>query len=217
MVENAVGAIILTAHAFNPSIFSETWLVKNAVVNAESLVGPRICSQQVAQFETQDMQVTVLPPRMEIVFRIQGVPSGFAAPRQVAVRTVELLPHTPYQSLGMNFDYFVAQPKEQDFSAYNRALLGTGEYRLLREFSESDARFGRYLSKDHEGSRLRLDIKPVKAGPENKDMLKFSFNFHYSVANIEQSERAMQLHQLIGRLDAIQTYALKLLEMGNSL
>ena len=217
MVENAIGGIILTAQTFNPSIFTETWMARNNVVKPESLVGPRICSPEVAQFQTNDIQVMVVPPKMQILFPMQGVSDAFDLPRKIAVRTVELLPHTPYQALGFNFEYFVAQPAGQDFNAYDRALLGTGDCRLLREFSLSDARFGRYFSKNYEEGRLRLDIKPVKAGPENKEFLQFSFNFHFAVAQLEQPERVKQLLRLIEKWGSIQKYAETVVETGSSL
>ena len=215
MIENVLDGIVLTAQSFNPSIFTETWLQKNDLLDTTKLVGMRLFSAQVAQFQTEDVHVVVVPPQMQITFPDKAADVG--VPRSFAIRVVELLPHTPYQALGINFDYFVSPPAEQEFVAYDRALLGTRGYALLGEFSAADARFGRYFSKDLGGARLRLDIRPVKAGPKNVDMLQFGFNFHHDLAGVEQSDRAEALVRFIGTWNALREYAEKLTEVGSRL
>jgi hypothetical protein len=214
LIENAFSVIVLTAQSFNPSIFTETWLDRNDIIRADSLEGLRVFSPEIAQFQTEEVKVLVIPPKMQITFRIHEITGEFEIPSKIAIRTVELLPHTPYQALGLNFDFFVSFPDEKDFNAYNRTLLGTGDYQLLQEFSAADAKFGRYFSKDHGYARLRLDIKPVKAGPHNKDLLQFSFNFHHDVTMIDLSERAKRLIKLIGTRTSLQDYSARLVKMG---
>lgn len=216
LIENAFSGIVLTAQSFNPSIFTETWLDRNDIIRADSLEGLRVFSPEIAQFQTEEVQVLVVPPKMQITFRIHEITGEFEIPRKIAIRTVELLPHTPYQALGLNFDFFVSFPDEKDFNAYNRTLLGTGDYQLLQEFSAADAKFGRYFSKDHGDARLRLDVKPVKGGPHNKDLLKFSFNFHHDVTQIDLSERAKRLIELIGTRASLQNYSARLVKMGTT-
>lgn len=216
MIENAFSGIVLTAQSFNPSIFTETWLDRNDIIRADSLEGLRIFSPEITQFQTKEAQVLVTPPKMQITFRIHEIIGEFEIPRKIAIRTVELLPHTPYQALGLNFDFFVSFPDEKDFNAYNRTLLGTGDYQLLQEFSAADAKFGRYFSKDHGDARLRLDIKPVKGGPHNKDLLQFSFNFHHDVTQINLPERAKRLIELIDTWASLQDYSARLVKMGTT-
>jgi len=217
LVENAFAGIVLTAQSFNPSIFTETWLDKNGVLAASSLEGIRVFSPEVAQFQTKECQVLVIPPKMQITFPIHRVEGDFEVQRNIAVRTIEVLPHTPYQALGLNFDFFVSFPAEKDFNAYNRALLGSGDYQLLQEFSSADAKFGRYFSKDHGPARLKLDIKPVKGGPQNKDLLQFSFNFHHDVAQLDLAERAKRLIEFIRGWSSLREYSERLVKMGTTL
>ena len=125
-VENAFAGIVVTAQTFNPSIFSETWLTQNGIIPADAFVGLKLVSSEVAQFQTLSVQVLVIPPKMQITFAIHEDAADTMFPRKVATQTVELLPHTPYQSLGLNFDFFVSQPASEEFGPYNRALLGSG-------------------------------------------------------------------------------------------
>lgn len=214
MIENVLDGIVLTAHTFNPSIFTETWLQKNEVLDASKFVGVRVFSPEVAQFQTAEVQVVVVPPQLQITFSDKA--ADVELPRFIARRVVELLPHTPYQALGLNFTYFVSPPAETDFFAYDRALFGTGECTLLKEFSVADAKFGRYFSKDVGGARLRLDIKPIKAGPKNANMLQFDFNFHHDLAGVEPSDRVKTLVKFIGTWNELREYAKKLTDVGSN-
>jgi hypothetical protein len=216
LIENAFAGIVLTAQSFNPSIFTESWLSANKIIAPESLVGVRVFAPQIAQLQTKEVQVQVIPPQMQVTFSIHGVTAPSEVARNIVARTVELLPHTPYRALGLNFNYFIAEPDGQDFSAYDRSLLGTGNNQLLMEFSGRDAKFGRYFSKDYGDARLRLDIKPVKAGPKNRDLLQFSFNFHYDVMQVDQSKRAQKVIELTNTWDSLRKYAEQLLELGST-
>ena len=217
LVENAFSSIVLTAQSFNPSVFTETWLSESKVLPSDKLTGVRVYSPQVAQFQTSEVQVLVVPPKMQITFPILVPGEGPELACSIAVRTVELLPHTPYQALGMNFDYFVPPPEGQDFNVYDRALFGDGGSKLLREFSAPDARFGRYFSRDYGEARLKLDVKPVKAGPQNKDLLQFSFNFHYALPEVHLEERSRNLSRMIGTWGQLRDYSQQLAELGSQL
>lgn len=210
-VENAVGGIILTAQAFNPSIFSETWLAKNEILSSEAFEGGRVCSPEVAQFQTSAVAVMVIPPKMQITFGLEDHEPEASQPLHIAARTIELLPHTPFTALGINFDFFVSPPEHCDFNSFNRALFGDGDSELLREFDSPDARFGRYFSKDHEAARLKLNIKPVRAGTDAKDILLFSFNFHHDVTQLDPPEKAPHLLNALGQWASFREYAGQLL------
>jgi len=217
LIETKMAGIALTAQTFNPSIFTETWLAQNSIIPPDQLVGMRIFSPEVAQFQTSDMQILVMPPKMQITFRVQESKAVFDLPQRIATRTVQLLPHTPYQGLGLNFDYFIAPPPHMEFNAYDRTLFGAGDSQLLREFSTSDAKFGTYLSKNYGAARLKLDIKPVSQTTDNKELIHFSFNFHHDVAGIETSQRVNTLVQLIGKMVELQEYAQRLVVLGCTL
>lgn len=218
MIENAFAGIVIVAQSFNPTIFTETWLDKNDVISADSLDGERSFTQGAAQFQSKDISVLVVPAKMEISFRIHEVSGDLEIPRKIPRRTIELLPHTPFSAIGLNFDFFVLQPQNQDFLTYNRALLGTGEYPLLKEFSETDAKFGRYFSKDYDEARLRLDIKPVKKiGPENIDLIKFNFNFHYDLNRFDLLERSAKAIYFLDKWVSLRAYSEKLVNIGSAL
>jgi len=214
IIENAFAGIVITAQSFNPSIFTETWMYKNSVLSVDSLEGVRVFSPTIVQFQAKDVLVSVRPERMDVHFKIHEIEGNFETQRNIASRTVELLPQTPYIALGLNFDFYVILPDGQDFLTYNRSLLGTGTYQLFTEFLDPNVRFGRYFSKDYGSARLKLDIKPVIGAQNKKDMLYFSFNFHYDLDNIDLSERSAKLLAYMKEWDNLKNYSSKLVELG---
>jgi len=217
LIENTAAAIVIKAQLFNPSVFNETWLSKNGIVEPDELDGARVFSKEVAQFCTKRCQVVVLPPQMQITFGLQENDVCGERPSAIACRIVEVLPHTPYQAMGINFDYFVSPPEGEEFHVYERRLLGEGSYALLDEFTCKDARFGRYMSKDHGNGRLKLDVKPTTVnlpGKETLELLRFGFNFHYDLSQAEPTERAAKLLKSIGQWEALREYSMKLVETG---
>ncbi|MFQ5736897.1 MAG: hypothetical protein ACE5GY_08560 [Thermodesulfobacteriota bacterium] len=217
VIDNSISIIIVTAQSFNPSIFTETWLDRHKIISVDSLDGPRVSTPQAAVFQTKEVALAIEPSKMQVSFSTHKTDSDFDTSLKIPLRIVELLPHTPYLALGLNFNVFVKPPEGQDFLSYNKSLLGTGDYKLLREFSVEDARFGRYFSKDYGEARLKLDIKPVKAGPENKDMIAFLFNFHFEVSEVDVSERWKKLVEYIGNWNSFREYATSLVEVGAKL
>jgi len=213
-ITNAAAGIVITAEVFNPSVFSETWLIQNGIIPPDAFSGLRIFSSEVTQFAAIDTQVTVLPLRMQINFPINNSKDDFKFQINIASKTISLLPQTPYRALGINFDFLVTQPQDQDFKEYNHRLLGEGSYSLISEFSSNNPKFGRYFSKDYGDARLKLDIRPVKAGPDNKDSLQFAFNFHHEVFMLEQAARVDKLLSYINSWSSLYQYVLRLVEIG---
>jgi hypothetical protein len=183
MIENSTGSLVLTANVFNPSIFTEWWMVQNNLLPQDNMEGLRIFSSEMVQFQTPEMQVLITPPKVQIGFPIVND----TTPSQVLdflVKIINLLPHTPYKGLGLNFDYFVVQPDGKDFGSFDRELFGCGNNVLLKEFNTADARFGGYFSKNYGEARLKLDIKPVTIiiMEDTRELLQFSLNFHHDLS-----------------------------------
>ena len=215
MIEKALASIVVTAQAFNPSIFSEKWLNENGLVDLSALSGVRLFSPEIAQFQTEKFSVLTLSPKLQVSFDITKPEKIDTAPRQFVGKVVRLLPHTPFLALGINFDFFVSQQKGDDFGKYCQALFSPGNSALLKEFHAPDVRFGQYLSKNIGNARLKLDAKPVRIEPEKRELLQFSFNFHHDLATIEQNTRADELHKLLDTWESLYAYAMKLVAMGS--
>lgn len=220
---HAAAGIVIVAQSFNPSIFSETWLINNKVVELECLIGTRIFDPAVVTFQINDKEtvVGIDQQKLQISFKTLGIEGDFDRQLNVPIRVVELLHHIPYQAMGINFDFWMELAEGEDFLKYNRSLLGEGEYKLLKEFAAPDARFGKYLSRDYKGARLKLSIiptiKPAKGSESSLDLLQFSFNYHFEVSSIPMEDRSIKLLAYMREWQLIKSYSEKLVELGANL
>jgi hypothetical protein len=208
MIENSFGSIVHVAQVFNPSIFTEKWLLENNLLK-DDMVGIRIFSPEMAQFQTQDMQILVTIPRFLVSYPLKNETESGKA-RNFINQIIDLLPHTPFRSLGINFDYFVSQPSNQTFGDFNRALFGSGNNRMLPDFDSADSRFGAYLSKNYEKARLRLDIKPVTILEEDRELIQFSFNFHHELMLETEAGLVSQLKGMLSSWHSLLSYSTQL-------
>lgn len=217
MIENESASIVIIAQLFNPSILTEAWINKYDIIELPKLEGVRIFSPNVVQFQTSEVGVQVTPQKMQIVFNTHNPKEDILIHKDIAIKTVNLLPHTPFQSLGLNFDFFIIEPPGEIFNEYNKKLLGSGDSKLSQEFSSSDVKYGRYFSKNHGDARLKLNIVPVQRIDDKKDLIKFSFNFHHDITNYEVDKRCARLVELISRWKSLYDFSRNLVITAGTL
>ena len=213
-------SIVIIAKDFNVSIFKPFWLIKNNIFHEEELQGNIVITPPAVQIPAQDFQFTVLPDRLQMVIP-RRYPNAEADIARIVKQTVKTLPHTPYTAVGLNFNYLVAPKSEDAFSAWNRSLFASPLASKLQLPKDENARFGSYVSFDVLGTRLKIDIRPVKAAPniENlckfwhvgQDLIRINFNFHSDVANM--ASPADSVLDKLGKWGEALTLSQKLTEM----
>lgn len=173
------GNVVIVAQSLNPSVFSELWLVRNGILEEGIRSAESFFSPVAARVTTADFELLVLPERLQFA---PGRPTDDA--QQLVHRTVgrivELLPHTPYRAFGINFEWSASTEDQALFCASIRRMFVPEASEVHSHFSEPDARFGGYLSKDALGFRLRLDIKPISRERDGikAEGLLYHFNFN---------------------------------------
>jgi len=109
--------------------------------------------------------------------------------------------------MGFNFDYFVPD------NEIKPGLFFIPHNKLFQDFKVGDARFGTFLSKNFENSRLSLSIKPTRAidpkGTES-DVYHFSFNYHFDIA---KGESTALISTIVGNWNKYFKYSEKLMDL----
>jgi hypothetical protein len=171
--------IVLAANKFNPSIFTPLWLVKNKIVDEETLETPCITTDAVSQIQTQEFFLNVFPEILQFSPRVAPEHESALVESKVWAM-VSSLPQTPYTAIGVNFFWHVLTG-EEPITDFTRRMFYKKVNRLYEEFDVPDAQFGAYFSKDGpDGVRVKLDIKPIVidlAGVKTAKV-QFAFNFH---------------------------------------
>jgi len=177
-IELARSNLVITAHQFNPSIFSQLWLVRNEIVREDEFSAGCLFSDQAVNVESEQFGLLVVPPQMQFVPKAPPDRQADLVSEKVGA-IVRTLPHTPYNAIGLNFLWHV-EPEHGDVAALTRKLFYDPDRRICQLFDAEDARFGAYFSKDMLGCRLKLDVTPItrQTQDERRELVQFAFNFH---------------------------------------
>jgi hypothetical protein len=179
-VEALSGAnAVLLADQFNPSILSEHWLVRHGIIPDEPGAPDRVFVPGLVSVATTDFVLHAVPQRVQFSLR-RPAEDGQAILEATLGSVVDLLPHTPYRAMGLNFSWSCVAGDRAAFASGLRAAFAPDGTVLGREFPEADARFGAYASRDVLAMRMRLDVKPVHSelGGQAVEGLAYEFNFH---------------------------------------
>jgi len=189
-------SIVITANDVNLSIFKPLWLQKNQIFREEELQGQVVITPVAVQIATQRFQFMVVPNRIQMMFPSE-YPEALSDISRVLGGIVQTLPHTPYSAIGINFNYMAAPKDEKTFPSLNSRLFGSEFAKQIHTVEDNDARFGSYFTFDLIGTRLKIDMKPVKGSSNinslcsswhrGQDLLAFNFNFHKDLTKPDQN------------------------------
>lgn len=194
--------VVVAAQWFNPSILTQIWLVKNGVMAESDFASGCVFSDSGSQVQATDFSFLVVPELLQF-----SPGSKLDAQREQSLVSdtiggiVRALPHTPYRGVGLNFIWHEAA-EEPAVNDMTRKLFFRSHEPLYAAFDSPTSRFGGYLSKDFQGMRLKLDIKPISVkygGDEPKPpehRIQFSFNFHRDLGRgvpIQEIEESLAL------------------------
>jgi len=201
--EFAGATCVVTAQHFNPSVIRESWLLKHGILVEEDLLPGFAFTDMLANINTAKVHMLIAPDR------VQFTPKVDIAEQQALLNDklgtiIGILPHTPYQAIGLNFEWH-ARPEDGDIHTLCRELFFRTGRPIDSEFDSQDARLGAYFSKDFHAFRMKLDIKPMAISAEadgetNKfEILRFGFNFHRDVQ--DSADMVSDLKESIGFWD----------------
>jgi len=176
--------IKIVAQGFNPPLFTEYWLKKENFIPEDIEILPNtISTPQFIQISSKKFILIVLPDQLQLNI-IDDSKLGIDFIKSVA----EKVPSLKYIAMGFNFDYFVPDKE------IKHGLFFVPANKLFQEFKVSDAKYGTFLSKNYENSKLSVSVKPTKAidpkGVES-DVYHYSINYHFNLTKGESKSIIM--------------------------
>lgn len=201
---------VVAARQFNPSIFSQLWLVKHEIASEKDFEGGEsICTPAVVQLRSPRFVLMVLPDQLQLApLPVQEAHSELIA--DMIGKIVQKLPETPYVAVGINF-HWTMEADPDEFVAFSRAIFYR-ENALYNQFAEQDARFGGYLSKDILGTRLRLDVKPTKTGTGDEEVERFLFAFNFQI-DLGSDNAVSEIQRMANQWNAAKDHAAEIIHV----
>jgi hypothetical protein len=180
MKSQLVGSnVVIAARHFNPSVFNQLWLFRNELVSEEEFEPGSVFTDVFVQVKTPRFVLLVVPDQLQFVPLKQDEDDEHLIEEKVG-RIIELLSHTPYIAVGLNFVWHM-NLDDLDIRGLTRQLFFKADSAFFKEFDTDDAQFGGYASKDMFGCRFKVDIKPITVLEEPRERVQFAFNYHKDI------------------------------------
>lgn len=189
-MEQIASVVVVVARNFNPSILSQMWLVREGIIAPEDFQPGCLFSDEVSQIEAESFQLIALPQQLQFTPKCASEDETSVISGKLG-KVIRALPHTPYTAMGLNF---IWHEDAGNIAELTRTLFYNDQKALFKEFDTPGAKFGSYLSKDWQGLRLKLDIRPIllDTGSEKRERLQLMFNFHLDLTGGNATDKIVQ-------------------------
>lgn len=177
--------IVIVTDTINPSMFGQYWFVENKIFKAEEMLGDSVFVPGFTSVSAVDSQITIVPNQIQMSIKDPSQSGAYTCLKNRLAKMVHLLTMIPVKAMGTNFLWKV-ESDDLDIHCLSKSFFGDNPTRIYDYFGKADARLGAYFSQFFdENTRLKLDIKPVKAAEEAGKETEFilaSFNYHRDIA-----------------------------------
>ena len=205
-LEQVLTSAVVLAHDVNLSIFKPDWLSRTGVFSDDDILEGYVITPAMVRIPTVRCELLVLPGR------IQWRPSPNLSPTSKDVieslgKIVEELPHTPFESVGLNFEFLASPPDGTEFGEWARNWA-VSKLSATLAGQDSTNRFGTTLTMKYLDFVLQVDTRSVRmadsgSAPETgfapgSEALKLKFNYHQS---LQGETRAQDILVVLGKLE----------------
>lgn len=181
--------VVILANNFNASTFNQYWLIKNNFCQESDFLPGTVFNSEIAQILTQKFKLLVLPNQLQ--FSTTNPEDWDEIYSSTFIKIIEKIPEIPYTASGINYAWHI-KSEEYSIEQLSKSLFFIEGNNFFNEFTNDNARFGAYLSKDFNGARLKLDIKPIiytdVIKNTSEDLIQFAFNYHLDLKSNDRHE-----------------------------
>ncbi len=176
--------IVVVTDTINPSMFGPFWFTENKIYKPEEILPDSVFVTGFTSLSAIDSQITIVPNQIQMSIKETSQSTSYTCLKNRLAKIIQLLGTLPVKAIGINFLWKIASD-ELDIHALSHGLFGDNSTRIYDYFSKVDSRFGAYFSQNFDdNTRLKLDIKPVRAEEEagkDTEFILASFNYHRDI------------------------------------
>lgn len=179
--------VVIRAKQFNPTIFSQRWLIDNRIFKEDDFK-KFIFMPVVSQVSSKDFQLLVTPDILQFVLlQTKTLEEEHGIVREILAKIIDLLPHTPFTSMGFNFNWLLTLDDDEKTVSYLKNVF-FGENEFFKLFAADKTLVGSLLKVDWNEAKLTLKIQPEDVhvtDAERKGVahigIALDFNYHFGV------------------------------------
>ena len=166
--------IVILANAHNPSIISPQWLKeKNLIMEKPKHF---VYTPEISLFESETFSLIVDRQRLQITAKKQDI-NTLKNLGDIGKGYVKLLPHIPYKSMGLNFEWLAEGNENERLPNINVVIDSMSNLSTI--FSEHELRYGGIIYAAKKPYLLKLIINP-----QDSKSLVYNFNYHHEVKGL---------------------------------
>lgn len=162
---------IVILGAWNPSIFSPEWVLRNLAESEQCEVKTAFpIDDPTAPRRITFEDINIFPGRRQILLNpVTSNLEGMKKCSSVLVKILDLLLHTPVSSAGVNFSFNESNPSDKMLAA----LMPSDSGSILAEYPIKETKINRVLKRDEDSCVFNFSIT------QNDTGCILSYNFHY--------------------------------------
>jgi len=170
--------IVIVASAHNPSIVSPQWLKEKKLIVED----PKqfVHTPDFSLFDSETFSLVVDRERLQITAKKQDRET-LKSLASVGSGYINLLPHVPYRSLGLNF-VWLAESDEGDVLPKINISVGFIN-NLSSILTDQELNYGCIIYARKDPYLLKLTIEP-----RGKNTLVYNFNYHHGVEGLNKDK-----------------------------
>ena len=183
MNQPVTGKNIVFVGNFQPSKYDKLFFVKSGIIKEEDILDSSVFNSDIVQMSSYNVHVLII--NNQIV--INSLDNESEKLKQLA-RVFLDISKQDITALGINFTW--NKPVVDSLEADTKKLFFNDNNKILsNSFTNEDAVFGSYASKNFRNGRLKLEIKPqILKGQGTRNefvatFINYAFNFHYDLLN----------------------------------
>ena len=161
---------VIIASSHNPSILSPEWLKKHKLT--EESAKTFVNTPDFSLFKSESFQIIIDRQRLQITSKKKDKYSLMSLAR-ITKQYIKLLPHIPYQSLGINFVWEIQNKKDKVFDI--KTTINKKKFNLV--FKDHKIDIGSIIYAKMPAYRLKMVFQPQ----DNQHFI-VDCNFHYDIS-----------------------------------
>lgn len=173
--------VVIVSDGINTASFSQFWFIQNGIFKQEDILPDSIFAPGLTNLSAIDCNILIVPNQIQFTIKSDDIAFAKECITKRLLPIVRTISTMHLKAMGLNFTWRINA--QENIPIFSKRIFCNQASNLSSAFNDDNARFGTYMSKDFNGTRLKLDIKPVIINENGRinEFILAAFNFHRDI------------------------------------